>query len=219
MAMDLDVSVTHWTALVPIKAFGTAKSRLDAVSALERADIAQAMALDTLEAIANTPEISSTVVVHDGEVDFPPGAWQVITGPGSGLNAAIESGAAWIAQQGMADYAIAVITADLPCLDAMSLSTILRVADAFPTSLVSDVAGTGTTMLLVRDGHLLPETITPHFGPHSCAAHVAEGAVSLRGDNETSRRALVRARRDVDTAIDLWDAMRIGVGRHTRGVR
>jgi len=216
--MVLDVFVTHWIAVVPVKAFPAAKSRLDTVPPLERAGLAQAMALDTLAAITTTPQITSTVVVQDGDMDFPTGNWQVITGPGAGLNAAIALAARSIARRESPSYAIAVITADLPCLDAESLSSILDSAERFPLSLVSDTCGTGTTMLLARDGSLIPDTVQPQFGHHSCAAHVASGAVNLGNQHETSRRALNRARRDVDTAVDLWDALRIGVGPHTRAI-
>jgi 2-phospho-L-lactate guanylyltransferase len=48
----------------------------------------------------------------------------------------------------------------------------------------------------------------PAFGRRSRAQHVHDGAAELSLD-------VPRARRDVDTAVDLWDACRLGVGPET----
>lgn len=216
--MVFDGFVTHWIAIVPVKAFTAAKSRLETDSALDRALVAQAMALDSLAAAVGTPEITSILVVQDNHTGFPAGDWQVIAGADRGLNAAITCGVRHVAEHEAPGYGIFVMMADLPCLDPEALSSIVHSAEHFPVSLVSDASGVGTTMLLARDGGLLPDAIRPQFGHHSCAAHVTQGAVNLSTIDNAPRRALNRARRDVDTSVDLWDALRIGAGQHTRAL-
>jgi 2-phospho-L-lactate guanylyltransferase len=53
---------------------------------------------------------------------------------------------------------------------------------------------------------------SPRFGGRSRAAHRAAGAVELMLEGIAS------VRRDVDTEVDLWDALRLGVGPRTKAV-
>jgi 2-phospho-L-lactate guanylyltransferase len=55
-------------------------------------------------------------------------------------------------------------------------------------------------------------TFEPRFGGRSRAAHRAGGAVELNVPDTPS------VHRDVDTAVDLWDALRLGVGPRTAAV-
>lgn len=213
--MGLDAFV-EWIAVVPVKASRDAKTRL--ADHPDRPALAQAMAQDTVNAVLNAARVTEVVVVADGEVDT---TWAptVITGPGAGLNAAIGFGAHWAATTHSGDFGIAVVTADLPCLTAPTMDHILSLREDAAVRIVGDASGTGTTMLLVRNGREIPEIVTPQFGPHSCAAHVEAGAVNLTtepGISADGQAALLRARRDVDTDVDLWDAVRIGVGPATR---
>lgn len=216
--MVLDVFVTHWIAVVPVKGFAAAKSRLATVPAPLRADLARAMADDTIAALRAAPSIHSIVVVYDGVDDFAPAGCVVLPGPGQDLNAAIRLAARTIAHEAPADYGLAIVAGDVPCLDAASVTSIVRFADRYSVSLVSDTAGTGTTMLLATNGRVVPDEFQPAFGPHSCAAHVAAGAINLNACPDAPHGALHRARRDVDTEVDLWDARRIGVGPMTRQI-
>ena len=215
IAMDLDTFV-EWIAVVPVKASRDAKTRL--TDQRDRFAVAEAMAQDTVNAVFGAERITDVVVVADGMGEI---AWAptVIPGTGSGLNAAITVGAQWAAQTRPSDFGIAVITADLPCLTPDAMNRILALRDEASVRIVGDAPGTGTTMLLVRDGRSIPGVVTPRFGPHSCAAHVQDGAVNLtteQGLGPEDQAALLRARRDVDTDVDLWDAVRIGVGPATR---
>lgn len=212
--MGLDAYV-EWIAVVPVKAGTEAKTRL--AHHRDRAVLAEAMAQDTIAALRQAPSITDVVIVVDGHV---PGAWRdmAIRGPGAGLNAAISAAARWIAERST-NYALAIVTADLPCLTAEVVENMLAREQDASVRIVGDAAGTGTTMLLVKDGRSVPERVMPQFGPHSCAAHVAAGAINLTtraGGTRQDQQALVRARRDVDTDVDLWDAIRIGVGPATR---
>jgi 2-phospho-L-lactate guanylyltransferase (CobY/MobA/RfbA family) len=67
---------------------------------------------------------------------------------------------------------------------------------------VSDVEGTGTTMLAART----LEEFQPRFGHRSRAAHRLAGVTELEGAGLTSLR------RDVDTEVDVHDARRLGLG-------
>ena len=85
---------------------------------------------------------------------------------------------------------------------------VLACADAYSMSFVSDAAGIGSTMWCSQtvDGHSF-------FGERSRAQHRSAGYMEL---GALERSALwARARRDVDTDADLWDALRIGVGPAT----
>jgi 2-phospho-L-lactate guanylyltransferase len=70
---------------------------------------------------------------------------------------------------------------------------------------VADAAGTGTTVLTLREVRAL----APSFGPGSWQRHVDAGAVDL------TPYADPRLRRDVDTTADLAEAMTLGCGAAT----
>jgi 2-phospho-L-lactate/phosphoenolpyruvate guanylyltransferase len=215
MGMGLNAFV-QWIALVPVKAGGTAKSRL--AGNLDRSALAAAMAQDTGAALRASERITEVVVVADGAIEA---SWAdtVLPGPNAGLNQAVTAGAQWLASNHDVPFGIAVVLGDLPCLTGEAVDRILGFRDENAVRIVGDAAGTGTTMLLVRDGTCIPDLVTPRFGPHSCAAHVEDGALNLTVQSEITARdkaALLRARRDVDTDVDLWDAVRIGVGPATR---
>ena len=109
-------------------------------------------------------------------------------------------------------HGIAVILGDLPCLTTGSLNAALEQAALVDTAFVSDEAGTGSTMWFARKGG----RIDTHFGERSRAAHRASGAREI--DAEPGSLWSAQLHRDVDTEVDLWDAIRIGVGPHTAEV-
>ena len=106
------------------------------------------------------------------------------------------------------DGYIAALSADLPALRPEELATTLRAATAHPVSFVGDAAGIGTTLYAVTR----MEAFEPRFGGRSRATHRAGGAVELTVPDTPS------VHRDVDTAVDLWDALRLGVGPRTAAV-
>lgn len=98
--------------LVPVKAFGQAKLRLEAVlSADERAELARRMASHVLLAAA---PLHTAVVCDDPEVR----AWaeaagaEVVWCPGAGLNGAVTRGVAALADRGFTEVVVA--HGDLP---------------------------------------------------------------------------------------------------------
>lgn len=104
------------------------------------------------------------------------------------------------------------MTGDLPCLTGEVIDFVFRFASIYERSFIADTQGVGTTMLM---SHSIAGC-TPAFGERSRAHHAKRGYVEL-GLSETApeRDRLARAHRDVDTQVDLWDAIRIGVGAAT----
>jgi 2-phospho-L-lactate/phosphoenolpyruvate guanylyltransferase len=177
----------RWTLLVPVKALPGAKSRLIGASADPDGHrrLVEAIRADTLLAARAAPNVARVVLVD-----------------GDGLNDALRSAADDAARRWPAD-GIAALVADLPALRSAELDQALASAARHPRTFVTDVAGTGTTMLAARPGVALD----PMFGPGSAARHAA-AAIGLD--------AGPGLRRDVDTAEELSDAIRLGVGPATK---
>jgi len=201
----------HWVAVVPVKHFAVAKSRLDPGVDGKRSALARAFAADTVTALKAVPEVRIVVVVTDDQR-----AAESVQGPGvavldeptpGGLNRAVTAGIAWVREHHH-DAAVAVVSADLPALRPQDVRTVLGLAAAHPSAVVADREGTGTTVLTALPG----ADIEPCFGPGSLALHRAAGAVLV------SAPGLVRAARDVDTASQLAEAVALGVGPETSRV-
>ena len=201
---------THalWSVIVPVKRPEVAKTRLADLAGPRRAALARAFAADTIAAAIDCPAVAEVVVVTDDEQAARDatdrGAVVVGDAPDAGLNAALRHGAA-IAVRRRPGTPIAALSADLPALRPNELAEVLHAAAVHPVSFVGDVAGIGTTLYAVTD----PTAFEPRFGGRSRAAHRASGAV------EIDRAGIGSVRRDVDTAVDLWDAVRLGVGTRT----
>jgi 2-phospho-L-lactate/phosphoenolpyruvate guanylyltransferase len=200
-----------WSIVVPVKRPEHAKTRLsDAVGEL-RPVMARAFAADTVAAALACPAVVQVVVVTDddetGRTAREQGAVVVADGPDAGLNAALRHGAV-AARSLVPDAGVAAMAADLPALRPEELSRVLEAAAAHPVAFVSDAAGIGTTLYAVAPG----VEFAPDFGGRSRAAHRSGGAVEIDLDDVPSMR------RDIDTPIDLWDAMRLGLGTHTESV-
>ena len=192
-----------WTAVIPLRSLSEGKTRLSTSS---RALITS-FATDLVDACLACPEIAHTIVVS-------PDADALALAQSLGADAiqeATESGINEAVQQGRttADSAVIAILGDTPCITSEVLSTVLREAGKHTVGFVPDASGVGSTMWCVQPG----VNDTSHFGHHSRAKHRAAGAVEL-GVGESSH-LWARARRDVDTDVDLWDAQRLGVGAHT----
>jgi 2-phospho-L-lactate/phosphoenolpyruvate guanylyltransferase len=204
----MDAARVLWSVIVPVKRPEVAKTRLADLAGPRRAALARAFAADTIAAALDCSEVAEVIVVTDdlqaARDATDRGAVVVADAPDAGLNAALRHGAA-IALQRRPAAPVAALSADLPALRANELGEVLRAAAVHPVSFVGDVAGIGTTLYAVTD----PTTFEPRFGGRSRAAHRASGAV------EIDRTGIGTVRRDVDTAVDLWDAVRLGVGAST----
>lgn len=198
----------HWSIVVPVKRPEFAKTRLaDAVGSL-RPQLARAFAADTVVAALTCTDVSIVVVVTDDDevakTTTLAGALVVEDTPDAGLNPALVHGAEF-ARDVSDDTAVATLSADLPALRPVELSRVLNAAATHRTSFLADGANEGTTLYAASPG----ADFAPAFGPRSRLAHAAGGAVELKVQNVPS------VRRDVDTANDLRDAIRLGVGEHT----
>lgn len=199
---------SSWSIIIPVKQPTIGKSRLGGLPDSVRQALTRAFALDTAIAALTTVGVRRVVIVTNDPDPGPfvtAGAEVIADAPDAGLNAALVHGAHHVAA---ADDAtgVAALTGDLPALRADTLAIALGAAPG-RRWFVSDAIGTGTTLLASWGVRL-----SPSFGSHSRAAHAAGGAVELE------HPGLERLRRDVDTEVDLWDAVRLGVGSHTAAV-
>lgn len=200
-----------WTAVIPVKRLGDAKTRLGGAADPQRPELALAFALDVIAACRETRSVGTVIVVTDDhEVIAQASGVTICPEPAAGgLNLAVREGAA------SAHGPVVVLAGDLPSLTPAALDYVLSLAGEHERSLLSDTQGSGTAMLFARD----PGTLDPHFGIESRSAHVQRGYVDLALEQSAAVRTLLAgARRDVDTPADLWDARRIGVGAHTTEV-
>src|SRR5690349_18907307 len=191
--------MVRWTIVVPIKPLPVAKTRLrGAVPDLAHPDLVLAMAQDTVVAALACPAVAKVLVVGDdprvAAAMAELGADCVPDAPADGLNAAIRYG------ERHATGPVAALTADLPALRPAELAEAL---DEGGRSFVPDQEGTGTVLLIGRP-------LDPHFGVGSAEAHERSGARRLD-------KNWPGLRRDIDTAADLAEGRRLGLGRHTEG--
>lgn len=196
-----------WTAVIPIKPLDGAKTRLrGAVPDGRLADLALAMARDTVAAVLACPAVCEVLVVTDDPVAARAaaalGARVVPDRPGAGLNAALRFGADVVAGMSRPRAALA---GDLPALRPEELAAALTLARR--RSFVADAEGSGTVLLGAPPGVALD----PRFGVGSAAAHTVSGARALAGDWPGLRH-------DVDTAADLQTVLELGAGRYTRAM-
>ena len=120
-----------WTAVIPVKRLGAAKSRLrGAVPDAWHADLALAMVRDTVTAVRACAAVAELIVVTDdaavARAVAALGARAVPDRPGAGLNAALRFGADVLAGLGRPR---AVLAGDLPALRPAELADALTQAD------------------------------------------------------------------------------------------
>lgn len=193
----------QWSVLVPVKRLDLAKTRIS-VAAGDRAELALAMACDTVRAALAADEVGEVVVItndHRAQRALSElGARVVDDVPDAGLNPALGYGASIAGGE-----PVAALSSDLPALRPADLDAVLRQARDHPLAMVSDAEGSGTTLLAART----KADLVPHFGSESKAAHVRAGAIDLTGF------AAASVRQDVDTIEALAAAVALGVGPDT----
>lgn len=197
-----------WSLVIPVKVLARAKTRLAPLAGQHRAELALAMAADTVAAALSCPAVAHVLVVTDDErvSALLGGLGAVITAdlPGTGLNPALRYGAQ-VAAGRWPQAGVGAAAADLPALRPAELERGLRAAAAWPEAFLPDAAGTGTTLYTARPG----VQFRPLFGPGSAGRHRAAGATEL------SMPGVVSLRRDVDAAADLREAAALGLGPRT----
>ena len=200
-----------WSLVVPVKVLARAKSRLAEAAGPHRADLALAVATDTVAAALACDRVRDVIVVTDDPLAASElaalGARIVPDEPDGGLNPALSYGAG-LARQTAPGSGVGALSADLPALRPAELARVLTAAAGATTAFVPDVAGVGTTLYAARPGTVF----APAFGAESRRRHRAAGAAELTGPGIES------VRRDVDTLDDLRAALALGVGPRTAEV-
>ncbi len=201
-----------WTAIIPVRSFVEGKSRLlldpREGAPLDRYDLIRAFTTDVVHACVTSSRITRTVVVSPDQRVIEHaracGADVAFETAPSGINEAVSFARSDV--QGP----IAVILGDTPCLTGSILDVVLGAAAGHDVTFVPDAAGVGTTIWCDSG----PSPAHSHFGRHSRAEHRLHGAYELGCGERSAEWA--RARRDVDTDVDLWDAHRLGLGEATQ---
>ena len=138
-----------WSVLMPVKVLAEAKSRLAGLAGPRRAELALALASDTVTAVLGSDTVARVVVITDDQVAAVAlaalGALVVPDEPRAGLNAALRHGAGYAAARWPGE-GTAALSADLPALRPEQIGLALRAAAGWPTAFVADAAGDGTTL-------------------------------------------------------------------------
>ena len=204
----VDNALMSWSVLMPVKVLARAKSRLAELAGPRRAELALALACDTVTAVLGSDAAARVIVITDDQVAGVAlaalGAFIIPDEPRDGLNAALRHGAAHAAAHWPGQGA-AALSADLPALRPEQIGRALRAAVLSPTAFVADAAGDGTTLYTATPG----AAFRPAFGLASRARHAAAGAAEL------TLAGIAGLRRDVDTPSDLREAVTLGLGSHS----
>lgn len=200
----------RWVVVIPVKRSSHGKSRLE-VPGVDRADLARAIALDTIEAAARCELVLQVVVVSDDpalgrDSATIPALRFVPEGEPHGLDAAIATGIEAIDPNGRMPRA--ALLGDLPALRSAELAEALQAAASVERGVVSDGEGTGSTLVTAGPGAEWASS----FGEGSFGRHVAAGCVPLEIPDASTLR------RDVDTAAQLEAALALGLGLRTAAV-
>ena len=211
-------------AILPVKRFAAAKSRLGASGVADelRTRLARAMVADVLDALAAGERIEQTIVVTDERSVYDAvcahGATLVADTADAGQSEAVALGVTRARADGF--ERVLCVPGDCPALDAAELDELLAAADAraaaSEVAIVPDRHGTGTNGLLLTP----PDVIAPSFGPGSCERHRALALAAGAGCVLARPSSLLL---DVDTGDDLaalrnrLDATR-GAASRTRAV-
>lgn len=160
------------TAILPVKRFGAAKSRLAAgIDDERRAALAAAMLMDTLEAIGAARTIERTIVVtaepRAAKIAAMTGAEVVADRADESHSEAALAGIAAAEARGAG--CVALLPIDCPLLEPRELDRLLTGVPERYVAVVPDRHGTGTNALVLAP----PGAIEPAFGEGSCARHVA----------------------------------------------
>ncbi len=206
-------------AILPIKSFNHAKQRLEPeLNPGPRRALAEAMFSDVLVALRRAAAVDEMLVVTTDHA-----AQQIAGGHGAavlddvetGHNAAAALGVAHAVETGF-ERAL-LVPGDCPAIDPAEVDALIRHTVTAPSVLIiPDRHGTGTNGLLLTP----PDTLTPAFGPGSCARHATNARAAGIAAEVLEVPSLGH---DVDTPEDLAAlqdllAARHGGAAHTRGM-
>jgi 2-phospho-L-lactate/phosphoenolpyruvate guanylyltransferase len=179
-----------WRLVVPVKASAVAKSRLRPPDGVRRADLAHALARDTLTAVFDCLPAAHVVVVTSdpGTRAFVRDRGGLVErDPAAGLNAAVAAGAR-VVQRHWGDSAVAVLLGDLPALRPSELASALSACAEHDRAFVPDAEGTGTVLLSAAS----PGLLLPLFGTGSAWTSTCPDCAptsTTTGPSTSSRRS------------------------------
>lgn len=164
--------MTVW-AIVPVKPFAVAKSRLSPVlDAEQRAKLAEAMLCDTLATVTSEKRITGVcVVTSDPQAAFIAGRHgaRVLDDTVGELNGALEAGRVWVKANAKA-APLLVVPADLPMARPIDLDKLLNRMRGSKTAVMAAAHdGEGTNAIVLSEDAQLPFA----FGPGSFKRHLA----------------------------------------------
>lgn len=200
--------MTSWTAVVPVKPWRLAKSRLGLPDD-DRVALARAFALDVLETLAEVG--IARIVVVTAEASLAGHARSMgatvlhdrpLMAPGM-LNSAIDQGRRRAARDA-GKHPVVVVPSDLPSMTPTVLEHALHALASHERGHIPDASGSGTTLLTAAR----PSLLVPAYGRNSCRRHCEDGSFMVTDVDP-------RARLDVDLQTDLAEATRLGLARHT----
>lgn len=202
-------------ALVPIKSFAAAKTRLAPVlGSTMRAALAKAMAKDVLELLINVEGLKGVLVVtNDFEAKEIARARsvRVIADPQEpGTNAAVRRGLRHLHKLGAGGVLIAA--SDLPFLSPQDVEVALAALKSAAVVIAPAGRDGGTNLLGLRGA----DVIAPQFGKDSFTKHLAEA------DRASIEPVILRTKgtsTDIDDVDDLAAAVQENcIARHTGAV-
>jgi 2-phospho-L-lactate guanylyltransferase len=202
-------------AILPVKRFEIAKSRLrDHLEPAQRSRLAEAMVVDVLDALLESPELAGVAVVTNEQTV----ATVAATRGAIVLRDPSEAGQSSAALVGIRHALAAsferalLVPGDCPALDGDTLAALLGAGAPAPSvTIVSDRHGSGTNALLLAP----PDAIEPSFGPDSFARHQRLAQAAGADFSVESPAALLL---DIDTPEDLAALRDTLPGARTRAV-
>jgi len=191
-------------AVLPVKAFDDAKSRLAAVmSAGQRRDLARGLMLRSLGALQACRGVDRVLAVSPDEEALELAAAQggeTLRDSGAGLNPALEEARRHAVERGATG--LLVLASDLPLLDASDLDAMFE-ADHGSIVIACDRRRQGTNALLLRPAGALDFS----FGESSYRRHLDLAAGAGLTPAEVFRTGLAF---DIDLPRDWHDLMSSG---------
>lgn len=192
-------------AVVPIKAFGEAKSRLSSVlSDEEREDLVAYLFEGVLDACDTAASVDESIVVAGDPIGVLLGDPQrhlTMLERGPGLAGALALADEQLERMGAA--ASVVVVADLPMVSAADLDRFIGAAPDGPCVVVSPTADGGTGALYRRPATVIDTA----FGDDSAAAHLA---AAQRAGVPAISVAIEGLSRDLDTPEQLEELVQAG---------
>jgi 2-phospho-L-lactate/phosphoenolpyruvate guanylyltransferase len=186
-----------WTVLIPLKPSALGKSRLS-VPGIERQNLTQAIALDTVEAACSCQLVGDVVIVSSDDSWTLPSGARLVVEP---RTTTIDDAVAFALRTVSVRLPRAVLLGDVSGLRPHDLAEALCAAANFDRGLVTDYEGTGTTLVTARPG----VDFATAFGVASADRHRRLGFVDLPiGASSTLRRD-----------VDIVEHLSLAVGPRT----